>query len=78
MGAASLQGAFINKLNMAMAEANETCSWLDHARTCDCIEDEQYADLDDAWQHVGAMFNRMIQNADAFCGQQDVDGKRNA
>jgi four helix bundle protein len=72
------KGAFINKLNMAMAEAHETQSWLDHARTCDYIEDEQYADLDDAWQHVGAMLNSMIQNADAFCGQQDVDGKRNA
>jgi four helix bundle protein len=38
------KGAFINKLNMAMAEAHETQSWLDHARTCDScdyIEDEQ-------------------------------------
>jgi four helix bundle protein len=61
------KAAFINKLNMAMAEANETCSWLDHARVCDYIDDETYADLDDARQHVGAMLNRMIQNADTFC-----------
>lgn len=71
------KAAFINKLNMAMAEANETCSWLDHARTCDYISDETYADLDDAWQRVGAMLNRMIQNADSCCGQS-ADGKHNA
>jgi len=24
-------------------------------------------ELDDAWQHIGAMLNRMIQRADDFC-----------
>ena len=61
------KAAFINKLNVAIAEAHETQSWLDHARTCGYIDDETYADLDDAWQHVGAMLNKMIQNADTFC-----------
>ena len=70
------KGAFINKLNMAMAEAHETQSWLDHARTCGYIDDETYADLDDAWQHVGAMSNKMIQNADTFCEPDSENQQR--
>ena len=52
-----------------MAEAHETQSWLDHARTCDYIDDEQYRELDDAWQKIGGKLNRMIQSADSFCGE---------
>jgi len=28
---------------------------------------EQFQDLDNAWQHVGAMLNRMIERSDTFC-----------
>jgi four helix bundle protein len=63
------KAAFINKLNQAMAEAHETQSWLDHAHTCDYIDDEQYRELDDAWQKIGGKLNRMIQSADSFCGE---------
>ena len=63
------EAAFANKLSQAMAEAHETQSWLDHARTCDYINDEQYRELDDTWQKIGGKLNRMIQSADSFCGE---------
>jgi four helix bundle protein len=46
----------------------ETQSWLDHARTAGYLDQEKYDELDEAWQHIGAMLNRMIQRADDFCG----------
>jgi four helix bundle protein len=59
--------AFKNKVNESLGEAMETQAWLDHALSCDYITKELHRDLDDAWQHVGAMLNRMIQTADGFC-----------
>jgi four helix bundle protein len=61
------RAAFVNKVNEALGEAMETQPWLDHARECDYISVEQYRELDQAWQYVGAMLNRMIQRADDFC-----------
>jgi len=59
--------AFVNKVNESLGEAMETQAWLDHALGCDYIDAKQHADLDKAWQRVGAMLNRMIQKADTFC-----------
>jgi four helix bundle protein len=59
--------AFINKIDEAMGEAMETQAWLDHALDCDYLNRQQYSELDDAWQKVGAMLNRMIERADDFC-----------
>jgi four helix bundle protein len=59
--------AFVNKIDEALGEAMETQAWLDHACDCDYLDRKQYRDLDDAWQHVGAMLNRMIERADDFC-----------
>ena len=59
--------AFTNKVNEALGETMETQAWLDHARTCGYIDQDLYNELDDAWQHIGAMLNRMIQRADDFC-----------
>ncbi|MBE7553542.1 MAG: four helix bundle protein [Anaerolineales bacterium] len=61
------EAAFVNKLNEALGEAMETQAWLDHARECSYINRDLYMELDQAWQHVGAMLNRMIQKADIFC-----------
>jgi four helix bundle protein len=52
--------AFVNKIDEALGEAMETQAWLDHAHDCEYINRNQYLELDDAWQHVGAMLNRMI------------------
>ncbi len=62
--------AFINKINEALGEAHETQAWLDHARNCAYIDDANYHDLDQAWQHIGAMLNCMIQRANNFCPPQ--------
>ena len=59
--------AFVNKLNEALGEAMETQAWLDHARECGYIDPDQHRELDEAWQRIGAMLNRMIQRADDFC-----------
>ena len=61
--------AFVNKINEALGEATETQAWLDHALACDYITEEKHRALDDAWQHIGAMLNRMIERADDFCKQ---------
>jgi four helix bundle protein len=59
--------AFVNKLNEALGEAMETQAWLDHALECRYLVLEQHEDLDKAWQHIGAMLNKMIQQSDDFC-----------
>ncbi|HEV3256272.1 MAG TPA: four helix bundle protein [Gemmataceae bacterium] len=61
--------AFVYKLYDAMGESMETQSWLDQAYDCDYIDHELYCELNDAWQHIGAMLNRMIERAGSFCGQ---------
>ena len=61
------QAAFINKINEALGEAMETQAWLDHARECGYINIELHRELDEVWQLIGAMLNRMIQRADDFC-----------
>jgi four helix bundle protein len=61
--------AFINKVNESLGEAMETQVWLDHSLACGYIEREKHRELDDAWQHIGAMLNRMIERADDFCKQ---------
>ena len=59
--------AFINKIDEAMGEAMETQAWLDHALDCNYLDRNQHRALDEMWQKVGAMLNRMIQRADDFC-----------
>jgi four helix bundle protein len=59
--------AFINKIDETMGEAMETHAWLDHALDCDYLDRNQYRALDEVWQKVGAMLNRMIQRADDLC-----------
>jgi four helix bundle protein len=61
------RAAFINKIDEALGEAMETQAWLDYALDCGYLDRNQYRTLDDSWQKVGAMLNRMIQRADDFC-----------
>jgi four helix bundle protein len=51
---------------MALGETMETQAWLDQALDCEYIDSAQFRELDDSWQHIGAMLNRMIQRADDF------------
>ncbi len=59
--------AFVNKIDEAMGEAMETQAWLDHSVDCNYLDRGQYRELDEAWQHIGAMLNRMIERSDDFC-----------
>ena len=59
--------AFASKLTDALGEATETQSWLDDALDCGYINTAQHRDLDNAWQGIGGMLNRMINKADDFC-----------
>jgi len=54
-------------VNQALGEAMETQSWLDPARSCGYLNEDEYTELDDSWAHIGAMLRRMIQRADGFC-----------
>jgi four helix bundle protein len=65
------QAAFINKINEAIGEATETQSWLDDALDCQYITQEQHRLLDNSWQSIGAMLNKMIQRAEDFCEKTD-------
>jgi len=59
--------AFVSKLTESLGEAMETQAWLDHALECDYVTREEFTDLDDAWQEIGAMLNGMIDKVDTFC-----------
>jgi four helix bundle protein len=59
--------AFKNKIDEALGEAMETQAWLDHAMDSGYMDCGQHHVLDESWQKVGAMLNRMIQRADDFC-----------
>src|SRR5690554_5841255 len=49
------RAAFVNKLRQALGEAYETQAWLDHARSCGFIDQNQFVEFDAAWQRVGGM-----------------------
>ena len=59
--------AFVSKTNEALGEAMETQAWLDHALACSYLSTERHQELDQAWQHIGAMLNRMIESHNDFC-----------
>src|SRR5262245_27031702 len=59
--------AFVSKTNEALGEAMETQAWLDHAPACSYLSAERHHELDQAWQHIGAMLRRMIERHSDFC-----------
>ena len=67
MGVSPYEALFVNKLYQAMGEAHETQSWLDAAQDCRYLDAETYRNLDNEWQHIGAMLRRMIEKSETFC-----------
>jgi four helix bundle protein len=61
--------AFVNKIDEALGEANETQSWLDDALDDEYLSKETFHELDDRYQAIGGMLSRMIDRADDFCKQ---------
>jgi four helix bundle protein len=61
------KAAFINKIDEALGEANETQSWLDDVLDDGYVSKERFQELDDRYQAIGGMLSRMIDRADDFC-----------
>ena len=61
------KAAFINKVDEALGEANETQSWLDNALDDGYVLKEDFQELDNRYQAIGGMLSRMIDRADDFC-----------
>ena len=61
------KAVFINKIDEALGEANETQSWLDDALDAGYVTPAQFEEMDQRYQHIGGMLSRMIDRADDFC-----------
>jgi four helix bundle protein len=61
------KAAFINKIDEALGEANETQSWLDDAVDGEFLTQANFEELDRHYQAIGGMLSRMIDRADDFC-----------
>ncbi len=61
------RASFVNKLDDALGEANETQAWLDHALDSGYIDATTHEKVDALWQAVGGKLVRMIDRADDFC-----------
>jgi four helix bundle protein len=57
---------FVNKLTDSDGENNETDTWLDFARACQYISQEQHERLTADCQLVGSMLGSMINNPKPF------------
>ena len=60
---------FISKLTDADAEQKETQHWIETARDCEYVTDEQRDNVLSLLFEVGRMLNSMIAKADQFCGR---------
>ncbi len=58
---------FVNKIDEAIGEANETQSWLDDCLDCGYISTAEFQRMDAAWQTIGGMLRKMMAKASAFC-----------
>jgi four helix bundle protein len=61
------KAAFINKIDEALGETNETQSWLDDAVDSEYLSKQDFEELDDRYQRIGGMLSRIIDRADDFC-----------
>jgi four helix bundle protein len=61
------RASFINKIDDALGEANETQAWLDHALDSSYIDASSHQRFDAQWQAIGGKLSRMIDRADDFC-----------
>src|SRR5436190_20435326 len=58
------KAAFVNKIDEALGEANETQSWLDAAFDSQYLSSSDFKELDDRYHAIGGMLSRMIDRAD--------------
>ena len=62
---------FISKLTDADAEQMETQHWIDEARDCQYLDQQQAEELTRELMQIGRMLNSMMVKARLFCGQDD-------
>jgi len=62
---------FISKLTDADAEQMETQHWIDEARDCQYLAQQQAEELTRELMQIGRMLNSMMVKAHLFCGQDD-------
>jgi len=58
---------FISKLTDADAEQFETQHWLEVAKECKYLNDDQLKEMTKKCESLGRMINRMIQQSGKFC-----------
>jgi four helix bundle protein len=61
------KAVFVNKIDEALGEANETRSWLDDALDCAYLDLEQFNKMERDWLSIASMLARMIDRAFDFC-----------
>src|SRR5882762_250926 len=61
------KAAFVNKIDEALGESNETQSWLEDGLDCNYFSPAEYQELNNLYCSIGAMLARMIDGADDFC-----------
>jgi four helix bundle protein len=61
------KAVFVNKIDEALGEANETRSWLDDAADCGYLDAEQFEKMEADWRSIASMLARMIDRASDFC-----------
>jgi four helix bundle protein len=61
------KAVFVNKIDEALGEANETRSWLDDALDCGYLDVEQFEKMERDWRSIASLLARMIDRASDFC-----------
>ena len=61
---------FISKLTDADGENSETNTWLDFAKDCGYLSDEEHKDLTIRCAEIGGMLGAMIQNPTPFLSRR--------
>lgn len=57
---------FISKLTDADGEINETDTWLDFAKDCGYLSEENHARMTDECRQIGSMLGAMLNNPQPF------------
>ena len=65
------EGYFVNKITDADAENTETRVWLDFARGCSYITDNEWNDLEVKAEEVGRLLNHMEKNPEKYIHKKD-------
>ena len=59
---------FISKLSDAEGEAAETITWLDFARSCGYLSEDEHEQLRETYRKIRGGLIKMMKNPDPWCG----------